>query len=63
MIRLGIFLKLNTIGMHDGTLNVDDIVETSNHFKGIDLIIDMAGYKLSESFIKQLHRVEIQEPR
>ena len=43
--------------MHDGTLNVDDIVETSNHFKCIDLIIDMAGYKLSESFIKQLHQV------
>ena len=49
--------ETNTIGMHDGTLNVDDIVETSNHFKCIDLIIDMAGYKLSESFIKQLHQV------
>ena len=36
---------------------VDDIVETINHFKCIDLVIDLANYKLSESMIKQLHYV------
>ncbi len=34
---------------------VDDIIETINHFKCIDLVIDLANYKLSESMIKQLH--------
>ena len=34
---------------------VDDIIETINHFKCIDLVIDFANYKLSESMIKQLH--------
>jgi hypothetical protein len=47
--------ETNTIGIHDTVVNVDDIVETSNHFKCIDLIIDMANYQLSEAFIKQLH--------
>jgi Fic family protein len=47
--------ETNTIGIQDTVVNVDDIVETSNHFKCIDLIIDMANYQLSEAFIKQLH--------
>ena len=46
-----------TIGMDNGTLNVDDVVETANHFKCIDMVIDNAGYALSERFIKQLHAV------
>ncbi len=37
------------------TQKVDDIIETINHFKCIDLVIDLANYKLSESMIKQLH--------
>lgn len=49
--------ETNTIGIADGTVNVDDIVETANHFKCIDMIIDSANYPLSESFIKQLHAV------
>ena len=49
--------ETNTIGMENGTLNVDDVVETANHFKCIDMVIDNAGYALSERFIKQLHAV------
>ena len=47
--------ETNTIGLKSESINVDDIVETANHFRCIDLIIDMANYPLSESFIKQLH--------
>ena len=49
--------ETNTIGTESGTLNVDDVVETANHFKCIDMVIDNAGYALSERFIKQLHAV------
>ncbi len=47
--------ETNTIGAKNDTLNVDDIIETSNHFKCIDMIIDNATYKLTEKFIKELH--------
>ena len=49
--------ETNTIGVQDNHINVDDIVETVNHFRCIDLLIDQANYKLSEAFIKQLHFV------
>lgn len=49
--------ETNTIGADDGTLNVDDIVETANHFKCIDIVIEQAAQPLSEAFIKQLHRI------
>ena len=49
--------ETNTIGIEQGSVNVDDIVEASNHFRCIDLVIDQANYKLSEAFIKQLHYV------
>lgn len=47
--------ETNTIGADGGTMNVDDILETSNHFKCIDMIIEQANYRLSEKFIKLLH--------
>ena len=47
--------ETNTIGISDETIKVDDIVETANHFKCIDQVIDMANFMLSESFVKQLH--------
>ena len=47
--------ETNTIGVADEAINVDDIVETVNHFRCIDYIIDHAEDRLSESFIKQLH--------
>lgn len=49
--------ETNTIGFTDSTINVDDIVETANHFKCIDMVIDKAAKPLSETFIKQLHMV------
>ncbi|MBR1927373.1 MAG: Fic family protein [Bacteroidales bacterium] len=49
--------ETNTIGITDDTVNVDDIVETTNHIRCIDLIIDRTEEKLSESFIKELHRM------
>ena len=49
--------ETNTIGMEKtSVLNVDDIVETANHFKCIDMIIDAANQPLSEAFLKSLHR-------
>lgn len=47
--------ETNTIGITDGTLKVDDVVETANHFKCIDMVIDSLSYAPSEAFIKQLH--------
>lgn len=36
-------------------LNVDDVIETANHFRCIDMIIDHAKSILTEKFIKELH--------
>ena len=47
--------ETSTIGITDEAVNVDDIVETANHFRCIDMIIDSADNQLSERFIKQLH--------
>ncbi len=49
--------ETNTIGITDAAVKVDDVVETVNHFKCIDMIIDNAAYPPSETFIKQLHAV------
>jgi Fic family protein len=47
--------ETNTIGASKENVNVDDIIETINHFGCIDFIIDKAKSKLSESLIKELH--------
>ena len=49
--------ETNTIGITDESVNVDDIVETTNHFRCIDYIIDHANDKLTESMIKELHKI------
>ena len=49
--------ETNTIGLENEVLNVDDILETANHFRCIDMIIDHAKDVLSEKFIKELHFV------
>ena len=49
--------ETKTIGVQDSAVNVDDVMETINHFRCIDLAIDFAKRKLSETFIKQLHRI------
>ena len=48
--------ETNTIGINNKSLNVDDIVETVNHFKCIDMIIESAKKTISEKFIKELHK-------
>lgn len=48
--------ETNTIGvLKDEIVNVDDIIETANHFRCIDTVISSYSKKLSEAFIKQLH--------
>ncbi len=47
--------ETNTIGVEGETIRVDDIIETINHFRCIDLIIDRAEERLSEGLIKELH--------
>ena len=47
--------ETNTIGITDMAVSVDDILETVNHFRCIDYVIDHAEEKLTENFIKQLH--------
>ncbi len=49
--------ETNTVGVSDLPVNVNDIVETSNHFRAIDYIIDNTDDKLTEKFIKELHRI------
>lgn len=47
--------ETNTIGVENEILNVDDVIETANHFRCIDMIIDYAKGALTEKFIKELH--------
>ena len=49
--------ETNTIGIEKEVLNVDDVIETANHFRCIDKIIDHAKATLSEKFIKELHLI------
>jgi Fic family protein len=49
--------ETNTIGFANENVNVDDIVETTNHFRCIDFVIENATNTLSENFIKELHRI------
>ena len=47
--------ETNTIGVENEVLNVDDVIETANHFRCIDKIIDHAKAALTEKLIKDLH--------
>ena len=40
-----------------GGVPVDDIIETVNHFRAIDYVIDVAEDELTEEIIKELHRI------
>lgn len=48
--------ETNTVGAESGAVTVDDVVETANHFKCIDLVIENAKRPVTEAFIKELHR-------
>lgn len=41
----------------DGVAHVDDIIETANHFKCFDFILDTIHEPMTEEYIKQLHRI------
>lgn len=47
--------ETNTLGVSDEAVSVDDVIETVNHFRCFDLIVDHAEEKLTEKFIKELH--------
>ena len=47
--------ETNTIGVTDESVNVDDVIETANHFRCVDLVIDAAKAPLTEKLIKELH--------
>lgn len=48
--------ETNTVDAEDG-IPVDDIIETVNHFRAIDYVIDVAEEPLTEQHIKDLHRL------
>ena len=47
--------ETNTLGITTENTRIDDILETVNHFRCIDNIIDHATDKITETHIKQLH--------
>ncbi len=47
--------ETNTLGVTTENTRIDDIIETVNHFRCIDYVIDHATDKITESHIKQLH--------
>ncbi|WP_409015761.1 Fic family protein [Anaerostipes caccae] len=49
--------ETNTIGIENEVLNVDDVIETANHFRCIDMVIDNARATLTEKLIKELHLI------
>ena len=49
--------ETNTLGISEGGVNIDDIMETVNHFRCLDMVIDRAEEKVTERFIKELHAV------
>lgn len=51
--------ETNTLMVEDSNtvINIDDIVETSNHFKLVDYMLEVAEEELSENMIKEFHRI------
>ena len=51
--------ETNTIGVEESeeTINVDDIIETNNHFDAFRYLLKVAEYDLSENIIKEFHRI------
>ena len=49
--------ETNTLGITTENTRIDDIMETVNHFRCIDFIIDHAADKITEPLIKQLHLI------
>ena len=51
-----LIFETNTVDVGEG-IPVDDIIETVNHFRAIDYVIDVAEEPLTESIIKEFHRI------
>lgn len=51
-----LIFETNTIDVGEG-IPVDDIIETVNHFRAIDYVIDTAEEPLTEEIIKELHHI------
>ena len=49
--------ETNTIGVTDENINVDDVIETANHFRCVDLMISGAKAALTEKLIKEMHSI------
>ena len=50
--------ETNTILFEGDTIaKVDDILETANHFKLVDYMLDVADKKLNEKMIKEFHKI------
>jgi Fic family protein len=49
--------ETHTIGFDGESVRIDDVIETVNHFRCIDLIIEQAERQLTESLIKELHLI------
>ena len=50
--------ETNTILFEGDTVaKVDDILETANHFKLVDYMLDVADKKLTEKMIKEFHKI------
>jgi len=57
-----LIFETNTVDVGEG-IPVDDIIETVNHFRAIDYVIDYAEDALTEDIIKHLHRILKQSTR
>lgn len=50
-----LIFETRTVGAGEGTINVDDVIETVNHFRCIDYVIDTARQRLTQAYVKRLH--------
>lgn len=46
-----------TVGFEGEVLRIDDLIETQNHFRAVDYVIDNAAEPLCEEMLKELHRI------
>ena len=50
--------ETNTLLVHKDTVtDIDDIIETTNHFKLFDYMLDVADKKITEKMIKEFHKI------
>ena len=49
--------ETKTVGLDEGALPIDDIIETTNHFVAFDFMLDTIEKDLSNEVIKEYHRI------